>query len=66
MAAHAAVSLNTIINKPSESLCIYVSGYSRLHYAATGKTAQENTDTIRIYHFVTGIHNINIADKIAM
>ena len=38
MAAHRAVSLNTIMQKPSESLCIYVSRHSRMHYAATDKT----------------------------
>ena len=38
IAAHIAVSLNTIMQKPSESLHIYVSRYSRLHYAATDKT----------------------------
>ena len=37
-AAHAAVSLITIMQKPSESLHIYVSRYSRLHYAAADRT----------------------------
>ena len=59
------MSLNTITQRPSESLHIYVSRYSRLHYASTDKTAYENTDPVRIYHFVTSINNTNIADKIA-
>ena len=64
-AGHAAVSLNTITQKPNECLHIYVSRYSRLHYAATNKFAWENTDTTRIYHFVVSINNSTIADKIA-
>ena len=68
------MSLNTIMQKPSESLHVYVSRYSRLHYAATIKTVQENTDPMRIYHFVANINqylywqvinNSSIADKIA-
>ena len=64
-AAHAAMSLNTIAQKPNETLHIYVSRYSRLHYAATDKTAQDNTDPTRIYHFVSSINNTSIADRIA-
>ena len=48
------------MQKPNECLHIYVSRYSRLHYAATDKTAQENTDPMGIYDFVT-----SISDKIA-
>ena len=65
MAAHAAVSLNTITQKSNESLHMYVSRYRRLHYAATNKTACENTNPMNIYHFVSIINNTNIADKIA-
>ena len=64
-AAHKTVSLNTITQKPNESLHIYVSRYSRMHYAVTDKTVQENTDSTGIYHFVTSINNTSIADKIA-
>ena len=41
------------------------SRHSRLHCAATNKTARENTDPMRIYHFVTSIKNTRKADKIA-
>ena len=47
------------------SPCVYVSRYSRLHYEATNKTAWENTDPTRMYHFVACINNTSIADKIA-
>ena len=35
--AHAIISLNAIAQKPNESLHIYISYYSRLHYVATDK-----------------------------
>ena len=38
-AAHVTVSLNTIVQKPNESLHIYICRYSRLHYAYTDKTS---------------------------
>ena len=59
------MSLNKIMQKPNAPLHIYVSGHSRMYYAATDKTAQENADPMRIYYFVTSINNTSIADKIA-
>ena len=38
MAAHAAITLNSITQKSNESLHFYISRYSRLHYAALDKT----------------------------
>ena len=38
-AAYTAVSLNSIMQKPNESLHIFVSRYSKLQYGATDKTA---------------------------
>ena len=45
--AHAAVSLNAITWKPSESMCIYISHPSRLQYTTTDETACENSDQMR-------------------
>ena len=53
------------MQKSSESLHVYVSCYSRLHYAATDKCAHKNMDPMRIYHFVASINNTMIVDKIA-
>ena len=64
-AARAAMSLNTILQKPNESLHIYVSRYNRLYYTATDETTLDNRDPMRINHFVTSINNTSIADKIA-
>ena len=44
---------------------VYVSRYSRLHYAATNKTACEYKDPMRIYNFMASINSTNIADEIA-
>ena len=59
------MSINTIVQKPNQSLHIYVYRYNRLHYATTDRTVQENTDPMRIYHFVTSINKTSRADKIA-
>ena len=59
------MSLRTVMQKPNVTLQIYISRYSRLLYSATDKTVLENTDPMRIYHFVTSINNDSIADKIA-
>ena len=64
--AHAAMRHNTIMQKPSGSLDIYVSRYSRLHYAATNETVWENTDPMKSCHFVTSINSTSIADKICI
>ena len=62
--ANATVSLSAFTSKPNKSLHIYVSCYSRLHYAATDKMTNENTDPMRIFHFMASISNMSIADKI--
>ena len=53
-AAHTTMTLNTIMQKPSES-----------QHIKMFLGIAENTDPMRIYHFVAGINNANIADKIA-
>ena len=59
------MNLNSITQNPNVSLCIYIKQYSKLPSVATGKTAHENTDPTRLYHFVASINNTTIADKIA-
>ena len=60
------VSLNTAMQKPNESLHIYVSRYSRLHYGATDKTAVRKCRCSWEYIiFFTSINKTRIADKIA-
>ena len=63
---HTAVTLSNIMQKVNESLCIHMFHHSRLQYAAVDKTACENIDPTRIYHFIASINNTSIAEKIAM
>ena len=46
------------------SLHIYISCYSRLHYAANAGTAHENTDPKMIYQLVASKNNTSVAVKI--
>ena len=41
---HAAAQLENMTEQPDESLPLHMHNYSKMDYAATNKTAQENTD----------------------
>ena len=62
---YCSQSPDAITQKPNESLCIYVSCYSRLHYVASDEMAHENIDPMRIHHFMASVNNMSIADKVA-
>ena len=63
--AHATVSHNTIMQKPSKSLCTYVPHYNTLYCAVTDKIGHKNMDPTRNYHLVTSMNNTMIPDKVA-
>ena len=63
-AAHAAMELNKIAQKPEESLRIYCARYGKLQYAVTDILAVSQKDPSRIMHFLSTLKNTTIADKL--
>ena len=62
--AHSAFKLAQIKQKPNENLRIFTLRYQDLHSAATGKTADEDTDPTHIIRFLGMMTNSEIARKI--
>ena len=55
--AHAVAQLENITQHADESLHLCINKYSKMHYAATGKTAQDNTDPPRSFRLLASINN---------
>ena len=60
---HICQPLIQLLKKPVNHY-IYIYHYIMLYYVTTDKTAHENTDPTRIYHFVASINNITITKKL--
>ena len=62
---HAAAQLENMMQKPNESLRLYIYRYSKIHKSLTKRDAHYDTDPSRWFRFLTSISNTTIADKIA-
>ena len=62
---HADAQLENMAQCPDESLHLYILRYSKTHYTATNKTAQENTDPSRPFRFLASINNTAISENIS-
>ena len=61
---HAAAQLENMMQKPNESLRLYIFRYSKIHKYVTKWDACYDTDPFRWFRFLTSITNTTIADKI--
>ena len=61
---HAAAQLENMMQKPNETLRLYIFRYSKIHKSVTKRDACYDTDPSRWFRFLTSITNTTMADKI--
>ena len=60
----SAFKLNTLVQKSSENVHMYIIKYANLHQTVTGKRPEQETDQSHLTKFLTSINNVEISREI--
>ena len=58
---HSTFKLNTLVQKPNENVCMYITKYANLHQTVTGKRPEQEMDQSHLTKFLTSINNVEIS-----